>query len=89
MNQDKRIGYKFRNRRYGSGKYSSFLTPVITALAATVLKDLTSGNSKILQLTKNFFTTGKLTSGETKKQILEAEYDVIAEEKSAEEISDK
>lgn len=88
MNQDKGFGYKFRNRRYKRGKYNSFLTPVFTALVATVVKDLTSSNSKILQLARNFFSTGKLPDSDKQKQILDAEYDVIAEEKPNIKIKD-
>lgn len=84
MNQERWTGFKFRNRRYkGTGRNQSVLAPVFTALALTVFKDLTSGNSKLLSLVRNLFITGS-TDKKVDKQILDADYKVLEEEVSTE-----
>ena len=69
-------GYKYRNRRNRTfiGK-NHFWEMIITALAGTVIKDLSSSNSKLKKVVNKVIQSKQLESKQ--KQIINAKYSII------------
>jgi hypothetical protein len=79
-------GYKYRNKRNKSTHLrNSFWGTVISAIAGTVVKDLTSDNSKIKKLITNTVLSKKITARANSKRIIEAEYKIINDDKDHEQ----
>ena len=76
-------GYKYRNKRNKShrGRHSIWGT-IITAIAGTVIKDLTSENSKIKKIVKNIIPPKQIEDKDNKKKLINAEYKVINNEQN-------
>ena len=71
-------GFKYRNKRnQGHRGRNSFLGTVITAIAGTVIKDLTHENSKIKKLFNNVIHPKQIEDKQNEKKIINAEYSVI------------
>jgi len=70
-------GYKYGNRRDKShfGR-NSFLGNVITAIAGTVIKDLTSENSRIKKLVNKVIHPRQISGKQNEKKIIDVEYSV-------------
>ena len=73
-------GFKFRNKRNQTHRRrNSILGTAITAIAGTVVKDLTGGNSKIMKLFNKVIHSKQIEDKSNKRKIIEAEYSVIDE----------
>lgn len=82
-----RGGYKYRNRRYKSSsnnnsgnKKPTFLASLITTIAGAIVKDLTSKDSKIKNLTKKLFKSKKIEKEKT--QYIDANCEVLEDDKN-------
>ncbi|KQC08918.1 MAG: hypothetical protein APR54_04065 [Candidatus Cloacimonas sp. SDB] len=74
-------GYKYRNKRNKSNHFkNSFWSTVITAITGTVIKDLTSNNSKIKQIVNKLYSSKKIEDKQNKKTVINAEYKVVEDE---------
>ena len=75
-------GYKYRNKRNKShlGR-NSFWGTVITAIAGTVVKDLTNENSKIKKLFNKVVHPKQIEDKQSEKKVIDAEYSVVDNEK--------
>ena len=74
-------GFKYRNRRVKSHRgRNSFLGTVITAIAGTVVKDLTSENSRIKKLFNKVIHPKQIEDKQSEKKVIDAEYSVIDNE---------
>ena len=71
-------GFKYRNRRNinNLGK-NSFLGAVVTAIAGSVVKDLTSNNSKIVYFFKKILHPAQIENKQERKEVIEADYSVL------------
>ena len=75
-------GFKYRNKRNQSHRgRNSILGTVITAIAGTVVKDLTSENSKIKKLYNKVVHPKQIEEKQNEKKIINAEFSVIDNEK--------
>lgn len=76
-------GFKYRNRRNKShlGR-NSLLGTVITAIAGTLIKDLTSENSKIKMLFNKVVHPKQIENKQEQRDVLDAEYTVEDNEKT-------
>ena len=71
-------GFKYRNKRNQSHRgRNSFWGTVITAIAGTVIKDLTNENSKIKKLFNKVIHPKQIEDKQNEKKIINAEYSVI------------
>lgn len=70
--------FKYRNKRnqVHHGR-NSFIGTVITAIAGTVVKDLTSENSKIKKLYNKVVHPKQIEEKQNEKKIIDAEYSVV------------
>jgi len=74
-------GYKYRNKRNRSNNLrNSFWGTIITAITGTVIRDLTSNNSKIKQIVNRLYSSKKIEGKETKKTVINAEYKVVEDD---------
>ena len=81
-------GFKYRNRRVKNNRgRSSFIGTVITAIAGTVVKDLTSEDSKIKKLFNKMIHPKQISDKNRENKIIDAEYSVIDNEKTEKENS--
>lgn len=72
-------GFKYRNRRNMNSSRSSLIwSPIFTALAGVIVKDLNSEKSKIKLLTGKLFHPKQIEKNQHK--IIDAEYKIIKEE---------
>jgi len=70
-------GFKYRNRRNTSNRgRNSILGTVITAIAGTVVKDLTSDNSKIKKLFNKVIHPKRIGIKNENRKVIDAEYSV-------------
>ena len=70
-------GFKYRNRRNTSNRgRNSILGTVITAIAGTVVKDLTSDNSKIKKLFNKVIHPKQIGIKNENRKVIDAEYSV-------------
>ncbi len=75
-------GYKYRNRRNKPHRgRNSILGTVITAIAGTVIKDLTTENSKIKKLFNKVVHPKQIEDKPDKRKVINAEYSVVDNEK--------
>lgn len=75
-------GFKYRNRRDRSHRgRNSFIGTVITAIAGTVLKDLTNENSKIKKLFDKIIHPKQIEDKQREKKTIDAEFSVVDDEK--------
>ncbi|MEA2096892.1 MAG: hypothetical protein U9P73_09410 [Candidatus Cloacimonadota bacterium] len=83
MNEGKHYGgFKYRNKRNISNRgRNSILGTVITAIAGTVVKDLTSENSKIKKLFDKVVHPKQIEDKQNEKKIINAEYSVVDDKK--------
>ncbi|MDP8200583.1 MAG: hypothetical protein P9M11_00410 [Candidatus Tenebribacter burtonii] len=80
-------GFKYRNKRSQSHRgRNSFIGTVITAIAGTAIKDLTSEDSKIKKLFYKVIHPKRIEVKEEQRKILDAEYSV-EESENTEKIS--
>lgn len=76
-------GFKYRNRRDRSHRgRNSFISTVITAIAGTLVKDLTSEDSKIKKLFNKVIHPKQIEEKQNEKKIIDAEFSVVSNEKS-------
>jgi len=74
-------GFKYRNKRNQSHRgRNSILGTVITAIAGTVVKDLTSENSKIKKLFNKVIHPKQIEDKQNEKKVINAEFSVVNEE---------
>ena len=83
MTDGKHYGrYKYRNQRNKSHRgRNSIWGTIITAIAGTVIKDLTSENSKIKKIVRKIIPPKQIEDEQNKKKLINAEYKVINNEK--------
>jgi len=80
-------GFKYRNKRSQSHRgRNSFIGTVITAIAGTAIKDLTSEDSKIKKMFYKVIYPKRIEVKEEQRKILDAEYSV-EESENTEKIS--
>ena len=79
MNDGKHLGgFKYRNRRkFSSCEKHSFLGFIVTAIAGSVLKDLTSGNSRLITFIKKILPPARIEGKQEQKSVIDADYSVI------------
>ena len=71
-------GFKYRNKRSQSHRgRNSFIGTMITAIAGTVVKDLTSEDSKIKKMFNKVIHPKQIEDKQNEKKIINAEYSVI------------
>jgi hypothetical protein len=71
-------GFKYRNRRnVNRTERSTLLGTLITAIAGTVVKDLTNENSKIKFLFNKMFHSKQIEDKQKQDDVIEAEYSVL------------
>ncbi len=77
MNDGKHYGgYQYRNKRNNKPTTKkSILGTVITLVAGSVIKDLTSENSKLLKLTNKLFRPIKIE--DNKNKIIDVKYKMV------------
>ncbi len=81
-------GYQYRNRRDKSHRgRNSIWGTIITAIAGTVIKDLTSENSKIKKIIRNIIPPKQIEDNQNKKKLINAEYKVVNDENNDEQNS--
>ena len=82
MNEEKHYGgYKYRNRRnINKFRRNSLLGTLITAIAGTVINDLTSNNSKIKILINKLFPNPQIENKKENRKVLDAEYSILNKE---------
>ena len=86
MTDRKQGDFKYRNRRFKSHRgRNSIWGTVITAIAGTVIKDLTSEESKIKNLFTKIIHPKQIEKKQNEKKIINAEYSVIDNEKAKKE----
>ena len=74
-------GFKYRNKRIqGHRGRNSFIGTVIIAIAGTVVKDLTSENSKIKKLFNKVIHPKQIEEKQREKKVIDAEFSVVNEE---------
>lgn len=74
-------GFKYRNKRNQNHRgRNSFIGTVITTITGTVVKDLTSENSKIKKLFDKVIHPKQIEDKQNKKRVINAEYSVIDNE---------
>lgn len=73
-------GYRDRNRKLSKG---SIWGTIITAIAGTVIKDLSSPNSKIKKLTRNIFKPKEIEKKDRPK-LIKPEFEVLENEEKDE-----
>ncbi len=70
-------GYKYRNKRdRGSRTRNSIFGTIISLVAGTIVKDLTSDDSKLKKLVNNFIHPKQIEDTSDKK-VIDAEYKII------------
>ena len=79
-------GYQYRNRRDKSHRgRNSIWGTIITAIAGTVIKDITSENSKIKKIVRKIIPPKQIEDKQNKKKLINAEYKVINNENNNEQ----
>ena len=79
-------GYQYRNRRDKSHRgRNSIWGTIITAIAGTVIKDLTSENSKIKKIVRKIIPPKQIENKLNKEKLINAEYKVINNENNNEQ----
>lgn len=79
-------GYQYRNRRDKSHRgRNSIWGTIITAIAGTVIKDLTNENSKIKKIVRKIIPPKQIEDKQNKKKLISAEYQVINNENNSEQ----
>ncbi len=79
-------GYQYRNRRDKSHRgRNSIWGTIITAIAGTVIKDLTNENSKIKKIVRKIIPPKQIEDKQNKKKLINAEYQVINNENNSEQ----
>ncbi len=74
-------GFKYRNRRIKSHRgRNSFIGTVVTAIAGTIVKDLTSEDSKIKKLFNKVVHPKQIEEKQSEKKVINAEFSVVDEE---------
>ena len=73
-------GYRDRNRKLSKG---SIWGTIITAITGTVIKDLSSPNSKIKKLTRNIFKSKQIEKKDRTK-LIKPEFEVLENEEKDE-----
>ena len=74
-------GFKYRNKRNQSHRgRNSFIGTVITAIAGTAIKDLTSEDSKIQKLFYKVIHPKQIEDKQREKKTIDAEFSVVNEE---------
>ena len=74
-------GFKYRNKRVqGHSGRNTFIGTVVTAIAGTVVKDLTSEDSKIKKLFNKVIRPKQIEEKPREKKVIDAEYSVVNEE---------
>jgi len=74
-------GFKYRNKRNQSHRgRNSFIGTMITAIAGTVVKDLTSEESKIKKLFDKVIHPKQIENESDKKKIIDADFSLIDNE---------
>ncbi len=70
------LGRRYRGRRLSKG---SIWSTIFTAIAGTIIKDLSGPNSKIKKLTRSFFKPKEIKKTE-KPKIIQPEFEVLENE---------
>ena len=79
-------GYQYRNRRDKSHRgRNSIWGTIITAIAGTIITDLTSENSKIKKIVRNIIPPWQIEDKQNKKKLINAEYKVMNDENNDEQ----
>ena len=74
-------GFKYRNKRIQSHRgRNSFIGTLITAIAGSVVKDLTGEDSKIKKLFNKVIHPKQIEEKQREKKVIDAEYSVVNEE---------
>jgi len=74
-------GFKYRNKRIQSHRgRNSFIGTVITAIAGTVVKDLTGEDSKIKKLFNKVIHPKQIEDKQNEKKVIYAEFSVVDNE---------
>jgi len=74
-------GFKYRNKRIQSHRgRNSFIGTVITAIAGTVVKDLTDEDSKIKKLFNKVIHPKQIEDKQNEKKVIYAEFSVVDNE---------
>jgi len=79
-------GYKYRNKRKTHFGRNSILGTVITAIAGSVIGDLTSEESKIKKLFSKVVGSKQIENKDNRKTIISTEYSVIDNENTKKEL---
>ena len=75
-------GFKYKNKRNQSHRgRNSILGTVITAIAGTVIKDLTSEDSKVKKLFSKIIHPKQIRDKNRENKIIDAEFSIIDNEK--------
>ena len=78
-------GFKYRNRRDKSHRgRNSILGTIITAIAGTVIKDLSNKNSKIKKLFSKAVHSKQIENEIEKNKVIDTEYSLIDDENKIE-----
>ena len=75
------LGRCFRNRKLSKG---SIWGTIITAITGVVIKDLSSPNSRIKKITRNFFRPKEIERKE-KPKLIKPEFEVLESEEKDEQ----
>ncbi len=71
-------GFKYRNKRSQSHRgRNSFIGTMITAIVGTVVKDLTSEDSKIKKMFNKVIHPKQIEDKQNEKKIINAEYSIL------------
>jgi len=74
-------GFKYRNKRIQSHRgRNSFIGTVITAIAGTLVKDLTGEDSKIKKLFNKVIHPKQIEDKQNEKKVIYAEFSVVDNE---------
>ncbi len=80
-------GFKYRNKRNQSHRgRNSILGTVITTIAGTVVKDLTSENSKIKKLFNKVVHPKQIEDKQSKKEIINAKFSLVNDDDTEKKI---
>jgi hypothetical protein len=87
MKEDRHYGgYRYRNKRNKSTHLrNSFWGTVISAIAGTVVKDLTSDNSKLKKLINKAIHPRQIEDEHNEKKIIDGEYIIITDKNNSEQ----
>lgn len=75
-------GFKYRNKRdQGHSGRNSLIGTVLTLVAGTVVKDLTSNDSRIKKLFNKIIQPKQIEEKQREKEVINAEFSVIDNKK--------